>query len=262
LLGDADQLQQIIANLLTNARQALEQQAGARRVQIGVRAIGPEIEIAIADNGPGVAPDHRKRIFDPYFTTKPAGMGTGIGLAVSRGIAEAHGGSLTLTDTPHGACFVLRLPRAEASGEKVGIGSKPTELSSAAPRRSLIVDDETEMAKLREEILRPLGFACDHASNGIEAQGLLRQHDYHAILCDLRMPVLGGAALYEWMKSERSQLCARIAFITGDALGQGRGVELLRTERPILEKPFHPDAVRTLVGKLVAADQSATDSLR
>jgi PAS domain S-box-containing protein len=252
LLGDADQLQQVIANLLTNARQALEQRASGREVRISARAIGSEIEISIGDNGPGVPSAFRQRIFDPYFTTKPAGMGTGIGLAVSRGIAEAHGGSLTLMDsTDEGACFSLRVPQAAlqspvAATEKIVAAALPVER-----RHVLVVDDETEMAKLLDEMLRPLGFECDHAVNGIEAKRLLGLRKYDAILCDLRMPELGGAGLYEWIQSEHPELCARTAFITGDALGQGAGVALLRTGRPVLEKPFRPDAVRTLVKSLV-----------
>jgi len=110
------------------------------------------------------------------------------------------------------------------------------------------------MAKLLEEMLGPLGFACDLAANGTEGQRLLRQQDYDVVLCDLRMPGMDGAALYDWIKSERPQLCARTAFITGDALGQGTGSALLHTGRPVLEKPFRPKAVRELVASLAKVD--------
>jgi PAS domain S-box-containing protein len=255
LLGDADQLQQIIANLLTNARQAMEHGTTPHRIRIAARAVGSEIEISITDNGPGIPADHRNRIFDPFFTTKPIGMGTGIGLAVSRGIAEAHGGSLTLADLPQGgACFLLRLPQTVPAPALAKRATDLPPVPEVARRRALVIDDETEMAKLLEEMLGPLGFACDLATDGNEGQRLLRQQDYDVILCDLRMPGMDGATLYEWIKSERPQLCARTAFITGDALGQGAGSALLYTGRPILEKPFHPNAVRDLVASLAKAD--------
>src|SRR3954453_6846147 len=111
VLGDPDQLNQILTNLLVNAQQELERQPAPRLVRISVRAAGEGVVIRVADNGPGVPDNIRGRIFDPFFTTKPAGAGTGIGLAVSRGIAESHGGSLTMASSPlGGACFVLRLP--------------------------------------------------------------------------------------------------------------------------------------------------------
>src|SRR5581483_10331665 len=95
---DEDQLHQVVLNLLVNAQQALETAPRPRRVtvKVGVDASGERVVLRVADNGAGVPEDIRSRIFDPFFTTKPTGTGTGIGLAVSRGIAEAHGGSLML----------------------------------------------------------------------------------------------------------------------------------------------------------------------
>jgi C4-dicarboxylate-specific signal transduction histidine kinase len=118
VLGDADQLHQILTNLVTNARQALEHHPAPRRLRIAARAADSAVEVSVADNGPGVPAGLRGRIFDPFFTTKPVGAGTGIGLAVSRGIAEAHGGSLELAAAERGvggARFVLRLPQAGAT---------------------------------------------------------------------------------------------------------------------------------------------------
>ena len=96
-----------------------ERLAGARRFgiraahSVAARASGPMLEISVDDNGPGVPEEIQGRIFDPFFTTKKAGAGTGIGLAVARGIAEAHGGSLTIAASAEGgACFVLSLPFA------------------------------------------------------------------------------------------------------------------------------------------------------
>jgi len=108
---DGGQIQQALLNLLWNAVYALTgSDASPRRVQIRTRAI-PErhIEIDVCDNGPGVASALAPRLFEPFFSTKE--HGTGLGLAMSRTIAEAHGGTLSYrANTPRGACFVMRLP--------------------------------------------------------------------------------------------------------------------------------------------------------
>ena len=90
---------QVFANLLTNARHALEEQPQPRRVRLTGQADGEWARVEVTDNGPGILDAVRSRVFDPFFTTKPVGSGTGIGLAVSRGIVEAHGGSLSLAPT-------------------------------------------------------------------------------------------------------------------------------------------------------------------
>jgi two-component system NtrC family sensor kinase len=219
------------------------------------------IEIAFADNGPGIPAEVRGRVFDPFFTTKPVGTGTGIGLAVSRGIAVAHGGSLTLADIAEegGAYFVLRLPRAHIDDPVAGM---PDVLAAAAsltgPRTALVVDDEVELAGILARMLAELGFRCDLAATGREAQRLLSESDYDVILCDLRMPDMDGAALYDWLKENRSHLCQHTGFVTGDALSGAAGSFLGRSGRPILEKPFLPSELRRFVATLTTAGSKAS----
>jgi two-component system NtrC family sensor kinase len=111
--GDPDQIAHVIANLVSNATQALEaaDMPAPKRLSISAAMEDQEVVIRIADNGPGVPEDLRERIFEPFFTTKPPEKGTGVGLALCRALARAHGGSLTLEETPGGgASFILRLP--------------------------------------------------------------------------------------------------------------------------------------------------------
>jgi PAS domain S-box-containing protein len=113
-LGDSDQLHHVMTNLVINARQALHAVPLPRWIEISATARAQTLEIAVADNGPGVPEAVRGRIFDPFFTTKKPGAGTGIGLAVSKGIVEAHGGTLTLHQRVGcGAHFAIRLPIAQ-----------------------------------------------------------------------------------------------------------------------------------------------------
>jgi two-component system NtrC family sensor kinase len=259
---DADQIQQVLSNLLINARQALEERPQPRRIRLSAGAAGDWVEIAVADNGPGIAEAIRSRIFDPFFTTKPAGAGTGIGLGISRGIAEAHGGTLTLAPARgEGACFVLRLPRQPA----VAAAAAPAAAAPAARPGGtvLVVDDEPELARLLAEMLAAERLDCDVVGSGEAARSRLEQRDYDAVICDLRMPGMDGPALFAWMEAHKPQLCHRTVFVTGDTLGAAAGKFLARVGRPILEKPFVPNEVRRLLAELLpGADRRRDPAMR
>jgi two-component system NtrC family sensor kinase len=260
---DPDQVTQVLTNLLVNAQQALEGEPQPRRLRLGAVADGNAIVIEVADNGPGIRPNLRSRVFDPFFTTKPMGVGTGIGLAVSRGIAEAHGGSLTLAPSDRGATFVLRLPlrdAGQASAENGGLSpAKPVH----ARRSALIVDDEPDVGLILSDMLTALGLCCDVVTSGETALEQLKRRDYDAIICDVRLPGIDGPALYAWIMEHRRHLCARTAFVTGDTLGHASERFLAHARRPLLEKPFLPADVRRLIDELFSTgnggDANATD---
>lgn len=110
--ADPHRLGQVMMNLLGNARQAMEKAEKGRNLTVRTRRRGEVVEIQVVDDGPGIAGDVKVKIFDWFFTTKPPGEGTGLGLAVSREILQAHGGNLRLEDTPGGgATFILDIPR-------------------------------------------------------------------------------------------------------------------------------------------------------
>jgi two-component system NtrC family sensor kinase len=110
--ADPHRLGQVLMNLLGNARQAMEAAETGRSLTVRTRRHGELVEIHVADDGPGIPAEFKTKIFDWFFTTKPPGEGTGLGLAVSREILQAHGGNLRLEDTPGGgATFVLEMPR-------------------------------------------------------------------------------------------------------------------------------------------------------
>jgi C4-dicarboxylate-specific signal transduction histidine kinase len=116
--GDAIQLEQVLINLLTNAKDALEE-AEEKRLTIGSVRHGDWVEVTVQDSGCGIAPDIGNRIFDPFFTTKQVGKGTGLGLSISYGIIKEHGGTITVESSPgKGTCFMVRLPLAERTGQQ------------------------------------------------------------------------------------------------------------------------------------------------
>ena len=107
--ADANQLRQVLLNVLLNAGQALEA-SPVKRVTV---TTAPGVEVLIADTGPGLSEDAKRHVFTPFFTTKPRGQGTGLGLSVSRRLIEAHGGTLRIENAPEGGARVtLRLPPA------------------------------------------------------------------------------------------------------------------------------------------------------
>jgi PAS domain S-box-containing protein len=248
---DPDQMTQVLTNLLVNAQQALEGEPQPRLIRISAAADGELVAIQVADNGPGISVDLRSRVFDPFFTTKPAGAGTGIGLAVSRGIVEAHGGSLTLAATDRGACFVLRLPRRDPD-EAVAESAAATEATLAATERvALIVDDEMDVGLVLSEMLAAHGMRCSVVTSGEAAVECLKQQDYDLVVSDVRLPGIDGPALYAWIAQHRPHLCARTAFVTGDTLGQASERFLTDARRPLLEKPFLPADVWRLIDELL-----------
>ena len=107
---DPDQMHQVLFNLIVNAQHALQEMPAPRRIEIETSREGDDVQIVIADNGPGVPAEIRSRIFDPFFTTKAQGSGTGIGLSFSLGVVQAHNGRLDLLEHSDGAHFRVLLP--------------------------------------------------------------------------------------------------------------------------------------------------------
>ena len=112
IVVNREEIQQVVLNLILNAEHAIRDNGSRRSISVTTRQSGECAVIEVKDDGPGVSSDLASRIFEPFFTTKPIGEGTGLGLSVSLGIAEAHGGSLTLASSDRGACFRLSLPLA------------------------------------------------------------------------------------------------------------------------------------------------------
>ncbi len=251
VLADPDQLHQVLLNLIVNAQQVLQDRPGRRRIRVASR-FDPEarvIRIAVADNGPGIPEHLRARVFEPYFTTKPSGLGTGVGLAVSHGIVEAHGGTLTL-DCPEmgGAVFTITLPVCPADAHRDDAG--PSEEVSAGRSKILIVDDEAEIRELLAEILTGAQHRVAVVSSGHEALERMAAERYDVILTDIRMPDLDGRTLYREIERRWPEQAARVVFVTGDSLASTLHEFATECGRPVIEKPFVPGDVRRVVAEV------------
>lgn len=254
ILADADQLHQVLLNLIINAQQALQDQPGPRRIRLSSRfdAYAGAIRITVADNGPGIPAHVRSRIFDPYFTTKAAGAGTGVGLAVSLGIIEAHGGTLTV-ECPIGAGtrFTIVLPAVRVEADRGD--ETPSAETSTAQLLILVVDDEAAVRETLTDILESAGHRVVLAASGREALERMNAEHYDVILTDIRMPDLDGCALYREIQQHWPEETARVVFVTGDTLTSTLHEFADECGCPVIEKPFLPSEVRRVVATIAAA---------
>jgi PAS domain S-box-containing protein len=249
--ADADQLAQVVMNLIVNAEQVMANKIGKRSLDISTYfdAERGQVQLAVRDNGPGITSEIRSRIFEPFFTTKDIGVGTGVGLSVSRGIVQAHDGSLELESEPRtGTIFVISLPRSKQ--QAVVPRAEPEKPTARTPHKILVVDDEPEVAEMLADILSLDGHEIEVANSGNAALRILARREFDVILSDMRMPDVDGPGLYTRIKNAYPHLLDSIVFITGDALGPSMRSFLDQTGLPYLEKPFNPKEVREIVAQV------------
>ncbi len=199
VLGRRAELQQVILNLCLNARDALVGRPSPR-LSMAVRADGAWVVLVVEDNGAGMSEEVLARLGEPFFTTKPPGLGTGLGLATVHGILRDLGGSLECTSQPgNGARFTVRLPLADGD---VVTAVTQTAAGAASPMglRMLVVDDEPLVRSALQRMLRQIGCEVILAEDGFQA---LRELDASAridgVLLDLAMPGMGGAEVLRRM---------------------------------------------------------------
>ena len=235
VLGDRYQLQQVVLNLLSNAAHALSAMPSGkeRRVELLVAAEGGRVVLRVADTGPGLSAEVKAQMFSPFFTTKAPGEGTGLGLFVSYGIAEAHGGTLTAESQPgEGATLILALPVAVAAPQ-------PRESAATAPakaRRILVVDDDPAVRRVVAALFSRDGHRVDAAGNGTEALRLASAERFDLIIAD-RLAAAGGVPLATALARLPGDAPRRMILSTSDT--RPGSEEWLAAQGPrMLRKPF------------------------
>jgi two-component system NtrC family sensor kinase len=254
--ADGDQIGQVVLNLLVNAQQVISTHEGERRVTLStgvdVAAAGasrPCVWLRVRDSGAGISPEVRGRLFEPFFTTKPEGLGTGLGLAVSRTLARDHGGDLVLEPAgasgEAGASFLLSLPLGNPAAQDGAVSTVPSALAEVEPRDAalvLVVDDEPEITELIRTLLESAGHEVASAESGAVALELIEAARFGAVVCDLHMPDMDGAALWREVSRRDARLARRFLFVTGDTLSPDARAFLKSTRCAALDKPFtRPD---------------------
>jgi two-component system NtrC family sensor kinase len=245
---NSNQIKQVFVNLIVNAAQAIAstKRPGGGHIWITARRWLDGCSVSIADDGPGIAEDLTQRVFEPFFTTKPEGQGTGLGLSISQGIVKEHGGRITLDSAPNqGATFTVELPGsgvARASGGQAAPGAIGEQL------RVLVVDDEPHILHYMRATLEAWGHSVEVASDGSDAVDRAIAAPFDVIVCDLRMPRLGGREMYEKLAGEHPGVAERVIFATGDTV-RGDTLHFLESlGRPFLHKPFTLAELRTVLG--------------
>ena len=263
--GDPTQIHQVVMNLATNGIQAMDA-GGMLRVSLeetrvdtqqiattGTIAGGDYIVLKVADSGSGIPPGILERIFDPFFSTKEVGVGTGLGLSLVHGIVTEVGGAINVeTKVGAGSVFTVYLPRdgEVQEGSKSSKDEQP-ELPRGGQQRILVVDDEEPLVRLATETLRELGYMPIGFTSSTDALAAFRSdpQQFDAVVTDERMPGISGSALIREMRGIRRSI--PILLVTGfvGGLVVGRAYNSGATE--VLKKPLSAQELATSLARVL-----------
>lgn len=269
ILADPTQIHQILMNLGTNAAHAMRAQGGTLNISLSeieadaaLTALYPHIKpgryirLTVGDTGHGMERNIRERIFDPYFTTKKTGEGTGMGLSVVQGITKNLGGAISVYSEPgQGTTFHIFLP-------KVG-GAAPDTLTAeeatvGGTERILFVDDEKLLAELGRELLGGLGYRVTVAPNGLEAlkHFLTDPQAFDLVITDMNMPGLNGQELAKGLLAIRPDLpivlCTGFSELVDEKQARECGIT------GYIMKPYDVSSLDRIIREVLAEQQ--TDS--
>ena len=219
IFADPIQINQILMNLCTNAAQAMENTGGILEITVENELLpkdavvghldlnaGEYVKITVKDTGPGIDPEVIEQIFDPYFTTKEFGKGSGMGLSIVLGIVKNHSGAITVDSQPgKGTTFTMLFPAvAEQTVEAV---KTPDEVP-CGNETILFVDDEEPIVKMIGQMLGRLGYRVETRQNPAEALKLFQSkpHEFNLVITDMTMPQMTGVTLSEKLKDIRSDI--------------------------------------------------------
>jgi signal transduction histidine kinase/CheY-like chemotaxis protein len=250
VIGDRAQLEQVVMNLVVNARDALRRDSGECRVVVRTRTEGKEVVLEVADNGLGIPVADRDRVFEPYYTTKTQGSerGTGLGLATVYGIVEGHRGSIEVDIglAGRGTTMRVRLPAAAQAAPR-------TVVAPASPRLEpgrglvLVVDDDAIVRRALAATLQGMGYATIEAGGGAEAVEVYRQRraEIRVVLLDMIMPGMTGPAAFSALREVDPG--AVVLLMSGHTSNEEAQALLDRGARGFVAKPYSIDELsRTL----------------
>jgi PAS domain S-box-containing protein len=227
VMGNATQIHQIIMNLCTNAAQSMQDNGGILEVSLKDYSLsemtenipkdlskGKYVKLVISDTGGGIAPENIDLIFDPYFTTKKTGEGTGLGLAMVRGIIDSYGGIIMVESTPSiKTVFTIYLPVTSNRDHAITSGTDETLIGGS--ESILFVDDEPAITRMGSRILERLGYTVTSSTNSLDALEFFRAKPdrFALVITDMTMPHMTGDKFAMELKQIREDI--RIILCTG-----------------------------------------------
>jgi signal transduction histidine kinase len=249
VLADEQRLVQVFLNLLLNAVHAIAPgDSGQQTIRLAISGRGDQTEVVIADSGCGMAPEVLARAVDPFFTTKPIGVGTGIGLSVCTNVTRAMGGKLRIeSEVGRGTTVTLNLPRQELTTSPHG-PAQPGPVTGRAALRVLVIDDDPLVARALGRLLK--GHEVTTVDRGGDALRLLAEGArFDIILCDLMMPELTGADVYHQVAALGLDIERQIVFLTGGAFTERMRTFLDNVPNACLEKPLRIEHLEALLAE-------------
>lgn len=241
--GNEARLFQVLLNLVINAAQSLDPERDDHEIRVGSRWTDDRnIAVHVSDTGVGIPPENLERIFEPYFTTRAARKGTGLGLALCRRYIEQMGGTIEVqSEIGVGSTFRVVLPPARGGGDRPTLVPEYNERVA----RILLVDDEHYIGRAFARALA--GHEITIAESAEEALLRLSEATFDVVFTDIVMPGMSGIDLFRRIRSEHPRLARRVVFFTGGALDRGAAAFLETVENPRFQKPVGVQQLRDIV---------------
>ena len=262
IFADPSQFSQIVMNLCTNAFHAMEKTGGRLSISLKETTLNYEdltceqsitpgafIQLSICDSGPGMTQEVKDKIFEPYFTTKETGKGTGMGLSIVHGIVKDHGGFMILdSELGKGADFQIFFPVLE---ENTLYGTEVVKKNPAGKERVLFIDDEEILADMGKNMLERFGYHVTVRKNSIEALETFQDKpdEFDVVITDQTMPGMTGVDLARRMLQIRPDipiiLCTGYSSTTSEEKAKSMGI------KEFAMKPLAKEDIGTLIRKVL-----------
>jgi PAS domain S-box-containing protein len=262
--ADASQLEQILVNLVVNARDAMPD-GGTISIEVAPVELdetyarthaevtpGPHVMIAVSDTGVGMSPEVQAQVFEPFYTTKPAGLGTGLGLSTVFGIVKQSGGSIGVySEEGHGSVFKVYLPRVFVAADQPDV-REPASMNLEGNETVLLAEDDEAVREITIMALRRHGYEVLVATSGEEAIGLAADHPgpIHLLVTDIVMRGMTGRELSEALVLERPLV--RTLYVSGYTENTIVHHGVLEPGIAFLAKPFTPIGLARRVREVLA----------
>ena len=266
--ADPIQIEQVVMNLAANARDAMPG-GGTLTIETSAMQVdesyvqrhpivppGDYVVLTVTDSGQGIAANHLPHIFEPFYTTKEAGKGTGLGLATVYGIVKQNAGFVWVySELGLGTTFKVYLPRVEAVSSEARV-AKPAEPCPGGGETLLLVEDEASVRRASGQFLARSGYVVLEATDGEDALRVSREHPgpVHLMITDVVMPRMGGPRLAERLAEERLDM--KVLFVSGYAESTVLNHGKIDVATRFLQKPFSLNDLARKVREVLEAREA------